>query len=203
VEGLAVACEALGVPVVGGNVSLYNEAPSGPIFPTPVVGMVGRLPDVARAGRLGFVREGDAIALVGPFEPSRVGSELAKLQGQAAAGELPPMDMKAVRDAQENVRKGVRSQALHNAHDIAEGGLAVALAECCLAGGIGARVEVALDVFGEAPGRGFVVSGPARALEGLQIIGGVGGDELEIVGQLKVPVSELRTAWEGALATFV
>src|SRR5947209_12874082 len=64
VEGLAEACEALGVPVVGGNVSLYNEAPSGPIFPTPVVGMVGQLPDPARAGRLGFGREGDAIALV-------------------------------------------------------------------------------------------------------------------------------------------
>ena len=70
VEGLAAACESLGVPVVGGNVSLYNEAPTGPIFPTPVVGMVGKLPHAARAGRLGFAREGDAIALVGPFEPS-------------------------------------------------------------------------------------------------------------------------------------
>src|SRR6202008_3872500 len=69
VEGLALACEELGVPVVGGNVSLYNEAPTGPIFPTPVVGMVGKLPSAARAGRLGFVREGDAIALLGPFGP--------------------------------------------------------------------------------------------------------------------------------------
>src|SRR5205807_7059049 len=62
VEGIAAACELLGVPVVGGNVSLYNEAPSGPIFPTPVIGMVGRLPDPARAGRLGFAAEGDVIA---------------------------------------------------------------------------------------------------------------------------------------------
>jgi len=203
VEGLAEACEALGVPVVGGNVSLYNEAPSGPIFPTPVIGMVGRLPDAARAGRLGFTQAGDAIALVGPFEPSRVGSEVAKLRGERAAGELPPMDMKAVRDAQADVRNRVRVQALHNAHDIAEGGLAVALAECCLAGGIGARVEVALDVFGEAPGRAFVVSGPADALAGLRIIGRVGGEELEIAGELKVAVRELRSAWVGALAAYV
>ena len=73
VEGLAEACEQLGVPVVGGNVSLYNEAPSGPIFPTPVVGMVGKLPHAAGAGRLGFAQEGDMIALIGPFEPSAVG----------------------------------------------------------------------------------------------------------------------------------
>ena len=92
VEGLAEACEALGVPVVGGNVSLYNEAPTGPIFPTPVVGMVGKLPDAARAGRLGFLEEGDAIALIGYFEPSLAGSELAKLRGKRPAGPLPPMD---------------------------------------------------------------------------------------------------------------
>src|SRR5205807_9444802 len=70
VEGLAEACEALGVPVVGGNVSLYNEAPSGPIFPTPVVGMVGSLPDPARVPAMGFAREGHAIALIGSFTHS-------------------------------------------------------------------------------------------------------------------------------------
>ena len=74
------------MPVVGGNVSLYNEAPAGPIFPTPVIGMVGRLPDASRAGRLGFAQAGDLIALVGPFEPSLVGSELAKLLGHEPAG---------------------------------------------------------------------------------------------------------------------
>ena len=91
VEGLAEACEALAVPVVGGNVSLYNEAPSGPIFPTPVIGMVGKLPDAARAGRLAFLDEGDAIALTGYFGHSLAGSELAKLRGQAPTGPLPPM----------------------------------------------------------------------------------------------------------------
>src|SRR5205807_3311654 len=70
VEGIAEACEALGIPVVGGNVSLYNESPDGPIYPTPVIGMVGKLPDASKAGRLGFLQEGDAIAIVGDFEPS-------------------------------------------------------------------------------------------------------------------------------------
>jgi phosphoribosylformylglycinamidine synthase II len=205
VEGLAEACEALGVPVVGGNVSLYNEAPSGPIFPTPVVGMVGHLPDAACAGRLGFVQGGDLIALAGPFAPSLTGSELAKLRGQAPAGELPPMDTQAVRDAQEDVRERVRSRALHNAHDISEGGLAVALAECCIAGGIGAKVRLpeGVDPFAEAPGRGFVVSGDEQALAGLQVIGRVGGEELEIEGELKVAISKLCTAWARGISTFV
>jgi phosphoribosylformylglycinamidine synthase subunit PurL len=201
VEGLATACEALGVPVVGGNVSLYNEAPSGPIFPTPVVGMVGRLPDVAHAGRLGFACEGDAVALVGVFAPSAAGSELAKLRGEAAVGELPGVDAAAVRDAHAVVRDGVRSGVLRSAHDIAEGGLAVAVAECCIAGGIGATVQVPeeLELFDEAFGCGFVVSGPADALAGLTVIGSVGGDRLRVASgsmEVQAEISEIRSAWE-------
>ena len=90
VAGLGDACRALGVPVVGGNVSLYNEGGGGPIYPTPVVGMVGELPDPARAGRLGFAAEGDAIALIATgWAPAAAGSELAKLRGEPIAGELP------------------------------------------------------------------------------------------------------------------
>ena len=205
VDGLVGACEALGIPVIGGNVSLYNEAPTGPIFPTPVIGMVGRLPDAARAGQLGFAAEGDVIALVGSFAPSAVGSELAKLQGAAPAGALPPTDMQAVRDAHEAVRIGINLGALHNAHDIAEGGLAVAVAECCIAGRIGARVRIpqGLAPFAESPGRAFVVSGPEDALTGFQIIGSVGGDEFELEGLLKLAVSELHAARERGLAGFV
>ena len=205
VEGLAGACEALGVPVVGGNVSLYNEAPSGPIFPTPVVGVVGRLPDAARAGRLGFADAGDAIALVGTFEPLIAGSELAKLTGKAPVGALPGIDLAGLREAHRLVRDGVRSGQLRSAHDIAEGGLAVALAECCIAGGVGAIVEApeGLPLFGEAPGRAFIVSGRPDQLEGLRIIGGVGGPELVIDGQLKVAVSELRRARDGGLEELV
>jgi phosphoribosylformylglycinamidine synthase len=205
VEGLAEACEALGVPVVGGNVSLYNEAPRGPIFPTPVVGMVGRLPSASNSGRLGFFTEGDLIALVGPFAPTLAGSELAKLRGAAPAGPLPSVDVSSVRDAHAAVRDGVRSGALRSAHDIAEGGIAVALAECCVAGGIGAvvRVPEGVSLFGEAPGRGFLVSGSAEALADLPVIGRVGGSALEISGQLKLAVSELREARDGGLEKLV
>ncbi len=205
VDGIAQACEALGVPVVGGNVSLYNEAPAGPIFPTPVIGMVGRLPDASRAGRLGFAQVGDLIGLAGPFEPSVAGSELAKLLGHEPAGALPPTDMQAVRDAHESVRLGVSAGALQNAHDIAEGGLAVALAECCIAGRIGATVRVpdGLNPFAEALGRAFVVSGDEDALAGFEIIGRVGGAQLVLEGQLKVAVSELREAREHGLAGYV
>ena len=180
VEGLAGACEELGVPVVGGNVSLYNEAPTGPIFPTPVVGIVGKLPRAARAGRLGFAQEGDAIALVGPFEPSQVGSELSKLRGLPPVGELPATDVGRIRVAHGTVRSRVRSGAFRSAHDVAEGGVAVALAECAVAGGLGATVDLpkGLDPFGEAPGRGFIVSGPREALAGFVVIGEVGGDAL-------------------------
>jgi phosphoribosylformylglycinamidine synthase len=208
IEGLARACEALEVPVVGGNVSLYNEAPTGPILPTPVVGMVGRLPDASRAGRIGFAAYGDAIALVGPFAPSLVGSETAKLRGLAPAGRLPVMDPSAVRDAHVAVRDAVRSGALSSAHDISEGGLAVALAECCIAGGIGAEVRVEVhsgdeELFGEAPGSGFVVSGPDPAVSALgRVIGRVGGTALVISGQLEVAVSELHRAREGGLVEY-
>jgi phosphoribosylformylglycinamidine synthase len=206
VEGLAEACEAVGVPVVGGNVSLYNEAPSGPIFPTPVVGIVGKLPDVTRAGRLGFVGDGDAIAIVGRFEPALAGSEVEKLRGRAPVGELPPKDVQAVRDARLAVRDAVRAGALRSAHDIAEGGLAVALAECCIAGGIGAQVALpaGLDPFAEAPGCAYLVSGTDEALAGLgKVIGRVGGAELVIDGALSLAVSDLASARENGLSKWV
>ncbi len=107
VAGLGDACRALGVPVVGGNVSLYNEGGGGPIYPTPVVGMVGELPDPARAGRLGFAAEGDAIALIAAgWAPAAAGSELAKLRGEPIAGELPHADLGALRALHAAVRRG-------------------------------------------------------------------------------------------------
>jgi phosphoribosylformylglycinamidine synthase len=193
VDGLAHACDVLGVPVIGGNVSLYNEAPSGPIYPTPVIGMVGRLPDPARAGGLAFAVEGDAIALVGTFQPAYAGSELAKLRGSAIVGPLPELDEPAAVAAHGQVRGLVRSGAVHSAHDIAEGGIAVALAECCVPNRIGARVALpaGLDPFGEALGRAFIVSGPPEALDGLDVIGTVGGDALAVEGVFELAVSEL------------
>jgi phosphoribosylformylglycinamidine synthase subunit PurL len=205
VEGIADACRGLDVPVVGGNVSLYNEAPTGPIFPTPVIGMVGRLPDPARAGRLGFGADGDMIALVGSFAPEAAGSELAKLRGQAIAGPLPVLDQAAARQAHAAVRGMVNAGALRSAHDIAEGGIAVALAECCIAGQVGATVRLpeGIDLFAEAPGRAFIVSGPQTALIGQTIIGRVGGDRLSIGGELSVTVAECDQARSGGLARFI
>jgi phosphoribosylformylglycinamidine synthase len=99
----------------------------------------------------------------------------------------------------------VRSGALRSAHDIAEGGIAVALAECCIAGSIGAAVTLpnGIDPFAEALGQGFIVSGPAEALAEMTVIGRVGGSELAIDGELAVAVSELRDACEHGLAKLV
>jgi phosphoribosylformylglycinamidine synthase II len=211
VAGLGDACRALGVPVVGGNVSLYNEGAGGPIHPTPVVGMVGELPDAARAGGLGFAHAGDAVALIAArgWAPSLTGSELAKLRGAAPEGELPAADLGELRALHAALRQAVRSGALRSAHDVAEGGLAVALAECCVAGGLGA--EVAVDtaeatLFGEGPGA-FVVSGPREAFaafgDAARIIGIVGGDELAIDGALSVPLDELGRVHADGLAALL
>jgi phosphoribosylformylglycinamidine synthase len=209
VEGLRDACLALGVPVVGGNVSLYNEGGEGPIYPTPIVGMVGKLPEPSAVPRAGFAEEGHAIALVGMFEPALEGSELEKLRGSLARS-LPPLDLAAHADALVRVRAAVRGGELPTAHDISEGGIACALAECCIEGGLGAVVSLSdpntpnpLDarLFGEGPG-GVIVAGPRDAVDTLDaavVIGEVGGDALVIEDTLTVSVSELRDAYEGAI----
>ena len=112
VSGLADACEQLGVPVVGGNVSLYNEGPEGPIYPTPVVGMVGELPDPARACGSAFLHEGDAIGLLGPFEPTLAGSELAKQRGELDVGPAATRHRRRHRRLRDRPRRGPRRQAL-------------------------------------------------------------------------------------------
>ena len=207
VRGLGDACRALQAPIVGGNVSLYNEgATAGPIYPTPVIGMVGRVPDVRRVGRSGFASEGDAIALVGPFAPSLAASELAKLRGDQLPDGLPEIDLDAVLAAQMAVREGVRSGAVSSAHDIAEGGVAVALAECCMVGGQGAQVELPFDperLFGECSGS-FLLTGNRQDFDSLfqgtkvELIGVVEGQSLIIGDQIDVSLSELAGA-HGAL----
>jgi phosphoribosylformylglycinamidine synthase II len=213
VTGLADACEALGVPVVGGNVSLYNEGPEGPIYPTPVVGMVGELPDPFQVAGGSFVREGDAIALIGPFAPSLAGSELAKLRGELAPG-LPEPDIAAVAAACAAVRDAVRAGKLSSVHDVSDGGLAVALAESAIGGGVGCQVDLApliergcsaeQALFGEGPG-GFLLSGERGALEELasdgievSVLGAVGGKQFELAGgdsSLAIAVDVLAAAW--------
>jgi phosphoribosylformylglycinamidine synthase len=213
--GLGEACRALGVPVTGGNVSLYNEGAAGPIYPTPVIGMVGRLPDAARAGRLGFGRAGDAIALAGwNAAPSLGAGELAKLRGEPLPDALPDVDLARERAVLEAIRDAVRSGALSSCHDIAEGGFLVALAESCLAGALGATVDLGesddvwTHLFGERPG-GFVVSGPRDALEALPIpvdvLGTVGGDDLAVTiagATSSWTLDELRAAHDALARLF-
>jgi phosphoribosylformylglycinamidine synthase II len=208
VRGLADGCRALDTAVVGGNVSLYNEGAAGPIYPTPVVGMVGRLPDARRAGRLGFARPGDAVAIAGEFHPSLAAGELHKLYGEPLPDGLPEVDVPAVRAAIEAIRDAVRGGRLSSCHDIAEGGFLVAVAESCLAGGVGATLDLGpsgeplVHLFGEGPG-GFVLSGPREVLEELagrvplDIFGEVGGDALSVriaEHDVSVTLSDLRSA---------
>ena len=224
VEGMAAACRAFGVPVVGGNVSLYNEGPEGPIYPTPVVGMVGELPDAERAGRQAFVQTGDVIALIGPFAPSLLGSELARLEG-SRDGRLEPFDLKKVRAALELVRDAVRSVALASAHDVSDGGIACAVVECAIAGGIGAQIDLeplarraGVDgrtaLFGEGPG-GIVVSGRREALlelsakaagVGFLALGQVGGSAVDLVApaaRLGISVEDAGDLFDSVLANRV
>jgi phosphoribosylformylglycinamidine synthase subunit PurL len=217
VQGLADACAALRVPVVGGNVSLYNETESGPIYPTPVVGMVGELPDPGRAAGIAL-REGDAIALVGPFAPSLAASQLAKLRGDLTNG-LPGVMLEAVRAAIELVRDAVRAGTVSCAHDVSDGGLACALAESAISGGVGVRVDLGRLVerrgasgeaclFGEGPG-GFAVAGAAAELraiaaKGVELgidvlpIGEAGGDRIEISAaeaEVSLSLAAAEQAW--------
>jgi phosphoribosylformylglycinamidine synthase len=220
VSGLADACEELGVPVVGGNVSLYNEGPEGPIYPTPVVGVVGELPDPGRAAGSCFGREGDAIALLGPFRPSLAGSELAKLRGELDTG-LPQPDVAAVASACAAVREAVRAGGVSSAHDVSDGGLACAIAEAAIGSGLGCRTNLApiLDrgcsaeeaLFGEGPG-GFLLSGDRAALESLAgegaevvILGEVAGERVEIAAgeeAISVAVAEAAAAWRSLSERF-
>jgi phosphoribosylformylglycinamidine synthase len=143
------------------------------------------------------------------FEPALEGSELEKLRGRLARS-LPPVDLPAHADALVRVRAAVRSGAIPTAHDISEGGIACALAECCIEGGYGAVVSLCdpntpnppdAHLFGEGPG-GVIVAGPPNVIETLDaavVIGEVGGDALSIDGALSVRVSDLRAAYEGAI----
>ncbi|MEZ5155638.1 MAG: phosphoribosylformylglycinamidine synthase subunit PurL [Solirubrobacterales bacterium] len=208
-RGLADACEELGVPVVGGNVSLYNETDRGPIYPTPVVGMVGELP-AAEGLPTGALRAGDAIAFAGAFRPSLAGSQLAKLRGELDHG-LGSFELGAVIAAIAEVRDAVRTGRLRTVHDVSDGGLACALAECAIDGDTGLQVDVgslAGDdheawLFGEGPG-GFVVAGEPTAIATLveagtaTLIGVASGEAIEIAAgpqTVSVPVADAAAAW--------
>jgi phosphoribosylformylglycinamidine synthase len=210
-RGLADACEELGVPVVGGNVSLYNETDRGPIYPTPVVGMVGELP-VPGELPAAALREGDAIAFAGPIAPDLRGSQLAKLRGELDRG-LGGFEIGSVGASIAAVRDAVRDGLLHTAHDVSDGGLACALAESALAGGTGVDVDLGpllgegdpeAWLFGEGPG-GFVLGGEVTAIERLveagtaTLVGVASGEEIRIAAgalEVAVPLADAAAAWQ-------
>jgi phosphoribosylformylglycinamidine (FGAM) synthase-like enzyme len=166
--------------------------------------MVGTLPDPGAVPVSGFVEEGHAIALLGPFAPALEGSELEKLRGRLAT-RLPAVSLSQQAEGLETLRAAVRAGGLATAHDVSEGGLACALAECCIAGGIGASMDLTWlgreALFGEGPG-GAVVAGPGDVVDriaGARRLGVVGGDRLQIDGLLDVEVAALRERFEGAI----
>ena len=166
------ACRALETPVTGGNVSLYNENPQGAVYPTPTIGMVGVLEDAAHATRLTFTTPGDAIILLGENTDEIGGSEYLAWVHGVVAGAPPNCDLVAEKRLIDLLLVAIRGGHIRSAHDCSEGGLAVALAECCMAEpdrALGARVDLsswsALPeralLFGEAQGR--VVGSTAHA----------------------------------------
>jgi phosphoribosylformylglycinamidine synthase subunit PurL len=230
VGGIAAACRALDLPVVSGNVSLYNEArlPAAdggvddeihPILPTPVIGMVGVLDDYEKRLPAGLREDGDFVILLGETRNELGGSEYMKVLHGQSAGRPPQLDLARERAAHEFMLEASAAGLLHSAHDVAEGGLLVAIAETCLLGGRGLRaaafqppaeLQPAAYFFGETQGR-FVLGAPSRAMPELQslarrlklelhLLGLAGGDRLELERQLSVSLDELREAWEQGLA---
>jgi phosphoribosylformylglycinamidine synthase subunit PurL len=216
IAGLASACHALEIPVVSGNVSLYNDSNgTSAIYPTPVVGMVGVIDDYGKRLGAGLRADGDFVLLIGSSHNDLGGSEYLKVEHGHVAGRPPALDLSREKAVNRLMLSAAQSGYLHSAHDCAEGGMLVALAECCLFGGIGVRCPairpeppLRLDAafFGESPSR-YIVSVPSRAMPEMQslarrhnvelsLLGLAGGEALEFEGQLRIPLAELRAAWE-------
>jgi len=219
VRGMADACKAWGIPVISGNVSFYNESFGQPIYPTPTVGLVGLVDDVHSVVTSAFQDEGDVIVLVGETLPELGGSEYLILEHGLVSGPPPALDLELEADVQATVREAVRSGLAKSAHDCSEGGIAVALAESCLAGEIGADVHLedelapAASLFGETQSRVLVTvaDSDAEKLVALclenqvpyGVIGTVGGERLTICEKLDLSLDDLAAAYEPTLATLL
>ena len=228
VEGIGEACRALEIPVVSGNVSLYNDTGGTGIDPTVVIGMVGVIDDVTRRCTAGFRAEGDLIALVGPLGDELDGSEYQSIAHGVNRGAPPALDIDLERRAHAFVLEAISEGLIHSAHDCAEGGIAIAIAESCLLGDIGAWVGIdelgdfrelgdlrgliekeAGILFGESQSR-FLISFAREALVRLHELAGrhsvplrglgsVGGERVCVTGCIDVPLADVRRAHEGAL----
>jgi phosphoribosylformylglycinamidine synthase subunit PurL len=220
IEGMAEACEALGTPVVSGNVSLYNETEAGAVYPTPVVGMVGVFEDVSRHATPGFKREGDIVVAVrSDGRCSLAGSDYLEIIHRKVAGKPPEPDLAAEKKLSDLVRHLIEQGLIDTAHDISRGGEIIALTEMAQAGGLGVeyeeveikplineqgggRADVAL--FGEN-GASFLVAVPESHWNDLQRALGdvpyenvarVGGASIKVGDLIDVELEELREAYE-------
>jgi len=218
-DGMAEACRALGTPVIGGNVSLYNENEKGAIYPTPVVGMVGLVRDLDHITTQEFKAEGDVIVLVGETYGELGGSELQYAVLGKTEGRPPQIDLEVEARVQGAVLEAIRQGLVASAHDLSEGGLAVALAESCFGRGLGAVVNVEtplrpdVALFSESQSRILLSARPekADALLGLlaergvvhAVLGKVEGPDLvvRVNGKdgIAAPVEELRKVWKEAI----
>jgi phosphoribosylformylglycinamidine synthase len=218
IQGMRDACVALDVPVVSGNVSFYNETDGVPIHPTPTVGMVGLLEKVTRAVTPWFKSTGDLVVLIGRTREELGGSEYLKTIHGLTRGTPPWIDLKLERAVQSCCLEAIEQEILCSAHDVSDGGLAVALAECAIGGPdkhLGARIDTHEIIrgdallFSESPSR-IIVSLKEANLDRLkeiaarhhvplQAIGIVGGTRLTIQPMMNVAVEELRAIWSNGL----
>jgi phosphoribosylformylglycinamidine synthase len=220
VKGMADACTELSFPVVSGNVSLYNETNGVAIPPTPAIGGIGLIPDIAKMATLALKRDGDALILIGP-EGSHLGQSLyQELAAVRYDGAPPPVDLAAERRAGDFVRGLIRGARVSAVHDVSDGGLLVAVAEMALAGGRGVDLEAqpahlpAHAVwFGEDQGR-YVVAAAQDEAAGIlheaakagipaRTIGKATGDALKLPGEAPLSLTSLRTAHERWLPRFM
>ncbi|MGH7825955.1 MAG: phosphoribosylformylglycinamidine synthase subunit PurL [Candidatus Binatia bacterium] len=218
IHGMRDACIALQVPVVSGNVSFYNETDGVPIYPTPAVGMVGLIAKIRRVVTPWFKFAGHLVALLGRTREELGGSEYLKIVHGLVKGAPPWIDLKFEQAVQSCCIEAIEKGILRSAHDVSDGGLAVALAECCIGGPdkpLGARIEAHEMIrgdallFSESQSR-IVVSLEERDLSQLreiaakqhvpvQVIGTVGGSRLTIQPLVQLPVDELRSIWAAGL----
>lgn len=218
IRGLADGCQVLGTPVTGGNVSLYNQTGDTAILPTAIVGVLGVLDDVARRTPQGFRESGQVVYLLGETRDEFGGSEWAWAEHQHLGGRPPSVDLAAERELAEILVNASRDGLIDAAHDLSDGGLAVALVESVLRYGVGARVWVpdGIDpfvfLFSESQARAIVAVPRSEEVRFTdmcsarrfphQRIGVVDdGGELDVQGLFTVPVEELRTAHESTLAS--
>ena len=217
VAGIGEACKVLETPVTGGNVSFYNENPAGAVFPTPVIGMLGLIEDLAHVRQSGFVDEGDFIILLGNLGGCVGGSEYLNLIHGRVEGDVPNIDLEYEKMVQDSVLEGIRQGVIKSAHDISDGGLAIALAECCMAGGnnLGANIVISRKIrddellFGETQSAIIVTISESDLMRIEEVsgkfqipcetIGKVSGNSLSINSFLDIAVSKLRKIYESAL----